>query len=60
MKETKEPITSGGLFSRIAELFTKNWGLKILALILAIVIYHSLKPAEQDATSTHDRTTFQR
>ena len=50
MKEMKNPI----------ELITKNWGLKILALILAIVIYHSLKPAEQDATSTHDRTTFQR
>ena len=50
MKEMKNPI----------ELITKNWGLKILALILAIVIYHSLKPTEQDAPTNHDRTTLQR
>ncbi len=25
-------------------LFIRNWGLKIIALLLAILIYHSLKP----------------
>ncbi len=60
MKELKNLITSDGLFARIAELFTKNWGLKILALVLALVIYHSLKPTEQGSSSNHDRTTLQR
>jgi hypothetical protein len=32
------------LFQILTEAFTKNWGLKILALLLALVIYHSLKP----------------
>lgn len=59
MKESKDLITTAGLFSRFVELFTKNWGLKILALILALVIYHSLKPTEQSTTSNHDRNTLQ-
>ena len=38
-----------------------NWGLKLLALILAIVIYHSLKN-ESSRTQTNtdnDRSIFQ-
>lgn len=33
---------------------TRNWGLKLLALALAIVIYHSMKPAGEDSRTTND------
>ena len=37
-----------------------NWGLKLLALILAIVIYHSLKNESSRSTSgNNDRSFFQ-
>ena len=36
-----------------------NWGLKLLALILAIVIYHSLKNESAQATNGNDRSFFQ-
>ena len=37
-----------------------NWGLKLLALILAIVIYHSLKnESAQSANQGNDRSIFQ-
>jgi len=35
-------------------LFTYRWGLKILSLALAIIIYHSLKPAEGSRQNDHD------
>ena len=39
---------------------TRNWGLKILALALAVVIYHTMKPAENSRThQDHDRNFFQ-
>lgn len=28
---------------------TENWGLKLLSLILAVLIYHTLKPAGEAA-----------
>lgn len=36
-----------------------NWGLKLLALILAIVIYHSLKNESAQTSNGHDRPFFQ-
>ena len=36
-----------------------NWGLKLLALILAIVIYHSLKNESTQNTNGNDRSLFQ-
>ena len=38
-----------------------NWGLKLLALILAIVIYHSLKneSAQNTTSNGNDRSFFQ-
>ena len=36
-----------------------NWGLRILALILAIVIYHSLKNESAQHTNGNDRSFFQ-
>ena len=37
-----------------------NWGLKLLALILAIVIYHALKDGNARTSSGNDRSFFQR
>lgn len=31
--------------NRLLSLVTANWGLKLLSLVLAILIYHTLKPA---------------
>jgi len=36
-----------------------NWGLKLLALILAIVIYHTLKNESARSGRTDDRSFFQ-
>lgn len=36
-----------------------NWGLKFLALALAIIIYHALKNENSRTNSNHDRTIFQ-
>ena len=36
-----------------------NWGLKLLAQILAIVIYHSLKNESAQNTNGNDRPFFQ-
>lgn len=33
---------------------TRNWGLKLLALALAVVIYHSMKPAGNGSRTTQD------
>ena len=49
------------VFRYLAEALTRNWGLKLLALALAIVIYHSMKPADK-GSRTHtenDRSFFQ-
>ena len=43
---------------RLIAFFTSNWGLKILALILVLVVFYSMK--ETSRTNTHDngRPTF--
>jgi len=42
------------------EALTRDWGLKLLALALAIVIYHTMKPAENSRTrKVNDRSFFQ-
>ena len=43
---------------RLIDFFTSNWGLKILALILALVVFYSMK--ETSRTNAHDdgRPTF--
>jgi len=47
--------------ANVLGLFTRNWGLKLLALALAIVIYHALKPAgaHRQDHKNNDRTLFQ-
>ena len=58
-KKKKRPFVSRGFFGRLADLVTKNWWLKVLSLILALVIYHSLKPMNSN-TPDYDRHAFQR
>lgn len=36
-----------------------NWGLKLLALVLAIVIYHTLKNSSPRSGNDNDRSLFQ-
>jgi len=51
----------GGFLRRVAGLFTRNWGLKLLSLALAIIIYHVLKPKQSawNMQDLHDRTLNQ-
>lgn len=39
-----------------------NWGLRLIALLLAIVLYHALKDsaANESGTTENDRTIFRR
>ena len=44
------------------DFMTENWGLKILALILAIVLYHAVKQSSAEGGASapaHDRTPVQ-
>ena len=49
-----EAETEAGILRRAAELVTRNWGLKLLSLTLAVVIYHTLKPAGGRTTVAAD------
>jgi len=44
---------------KVPNLKDGNWGLKLLALVLALVIYHTLKPQnDSHRTTEHDRSFF--
>ena len=47
-----------GFFSRALSLLTHNWGLKILALVLAIIAYHALKTGSSKDIDPNDRPLF--
>ena len=42
----------------ILDLFRRNWGLKLLSLALALIIYHSLK-SDKPQTANDQRRIFQ-
>ena len=44
---------------KLTTLFTENLGLKLLALALAIVVYHALKTDSASNTERNDRHLFQ-
>lgn len=58
-KKKSRQFVTRGFFGRLIDLVTKNWWLKVLSLILAFVIYHSLKPIDSTAPN-YDRHAFQR
>ena len=39
----KAEVQKQGIFSKALSVLTYNWGLKLLALLLAILVYYSLK-----------------
>lgn len=45
--------------SRIWETMTRNWGLKLLSLAIAIILYHSLKSENSSSRNPNDRSIFQ-
>lgn len=48
----------GGV-TRLWTALTRNWGLKLLALILAIIVYHSLRTRTEFPQGADDRQIFQ-
>ena len=44
---------------KIREFLAGNWGLKLLALVLAIVIYYTIKNESAQSGRTNDRKLFQ-
>lgn len=49
-----------GVLSRLGGILTHNWWLKLLSLVLAIIVYHSLKTDHTaDSANTNDRHLFQ-
>ena len=44
---------------KVTEFLTGNWGLKILALVLAIVIYYAIKNESASNGRSYDRRIFQ-
>ena len=57
MKAEKTKI---GLFHRLRAFLTHNWGLRLLSLALAIIVYYSLKSGiSGDNHTNNDRKLFQ-
>ena len=51
----KSEVQKPGIFSRAASVLTFNWGLKLLALLLAILVYYSLKTERAQVLGVHAR-----
>ena len=52
----KEGRPRFALMRSFVSLFTENWGLKILALVLAFMIYYALKPQDGPQRINFERT----
>jgi O-antigen/teichoic acid export membrane protein len=57
MKTRKSPVV--GFLRGALKLLTENWGLKLLALLIAIILYHSLSTEDGYYHSDNDRQLFQ-
>ena len=55
----KNESSVSGPLKKAAELLTKNWGLKLLSLLLAVIIYHSLKTEHDGVGADNDRHFIQ-
>ena len=51
----KAEMQKPGIFSRAVSVLTYNWGLKLLALLLAILVYYSLKIERAQVLGAHAR-----
>ncbi|MBP5791104.1 MAG: hypothetical protein J6W80_02465 [Kiritimatiellae bacterium] len=45
-------------FAVLTGFFTRNWGLKLLSLILAILVYYALKPDYDYFQDRNERRIF--
>ena len=57
MKNTKPRYN---LIKAMVEIVVGNWGLKLLALALALVIYFSMKPHKEEWTKPSEMTRFEK
>jgi len=55
----KGDAKEAGFFRRALGALTNNWGLKLLALLLALIIYHSLRHESGRQRLDDDRQFFQ-
>ena len=55
MKAKDSERTSGAL-AAFARLFSRNWGLKLVSLVLAILLSHTLKPVPATPRTTSANT----
>ena len=51
----KAEVQKQGIFSKAMSVLTYNWGLKLLALLLAILVYYSLKIERAQVLGAHAR-----
>ena len=49
----KAEVQKQGIFSKAMSVLTYNWGLKLLALLLAILVYYSLKTERAQVPDVH-------
>lgn len=45
-----------GLFAALGDALTRNWGLKLIALVLAIVIYYVIASSDADRGNARNDT----
>ena len=51
----KAEVQKQGIFSKAISVLTYNWGLKLLALLLAILVYYSIKTERAQVPGVHAR-----
>jgi len=56
MKRKTHPVT--GFFRSALKLLTDNWGLKLLSLLLALIVYHSMKSEDARPHTDNDRKQY--
>ena len=49
----KAEVQKQGIFSKALSVLTYNWGLKLLALLLAILVYYSIKTERAQVLGVH-------
>lgn len=52
--------TKWGAVGAVLGAVTENWGLKLLALVLAIAIYYAIKPEAETAEAPSERIKFEK
>ena len=51
----KAEVQKQGILSKATSVLTYNWGLKLLALLLAILVYYSIKTERAQVLGVHAR-----